>query len=143
MCSNMNYALTVLQQCAYARVLCEVQRLRAENFQQPMSFQDLTQAVSRLKTCTDRWASVQQALDPAYFPALRVARSLRLQEMLGSAPARLRGWSDGTPLSRMPASHLLEWVAFDLERLELAELEDAMTPEEAAMYAAALDEPRV
>lgn len=136
----MNYALTVLQQYAYARVLCEVNRLRIQNYRAPVSASAIAIAALRLKVCADRWAGIQRSLGAQYFPALRVARALRLREMLASAPARLRVWSDSCPMSRMPPSHLLEWVAHDLERLELAGLEDAMGPEEAAMYAHALDE---
>jgi len=136
----MNYALTVLQQCAYARVLCEVNRLRIQNYRQPVSAGEITSAALRLQACSERWNGVQRKLGSHYFPALRVARALRLQAMLESAPARLGAWSDACPIHRMPPSQLLEWVAHDLERLELAGLEDAMGPEEAAMYVHALDE---
>jgi hypothetical protein len=44
----------------------------------------------------------------------------------------------------MPKSHLFEWISYDFEQLELAELEGSMTEEEAAWYTQAIDtEPRV
>jgi hypothetical protein len=41
---------------------------------------------------------------------------------------------DEDDLADMPVSHLFEWVAYDLERLELEEIEGAMTPREEARY---------
>lgn len=140
MSDSLNYALMVLQQRAYARALCEFERQQLSRHRLPISSAVLTNLTCRFEIWDQRWASVQRALGAGHRPALRVARALFLQRMLESAPARLAGWSDNCPLSQMPMSHLFEWVAYDLERMELAELEDAMGAEEAALYASALDQ---
>lgn len=98
-------------------------------------------AVHRLaeaeRSCCD-W--LLRAGDDAFLARVRISRALELQLLLSSATARLGGWCDRCPLEQLPASHLFEWVSYDLERLELAQLEDAMHPEEAALYAFTFDQ---
>ncbi|HEY2257601.1 MAG TPA: hypothetical protein VGI11_18350 [Variovorax sp.] len=68
---------------------------------------------------------------------LKIGRALYLRMLLDSAPIRLQGWSDRDALDAMPKSHLFEWIAHDYEQQELAELESAMNPQEAARFASA------
>ena len=77
--------------------------------------------------------------DPRQIPRVKVRRALYLRMLLESAPSRLQSWSDSDSLGTMPKSHLFEWISYDFERLELAELEGSMSPEEAASYTQALD----
>jgi hypothetical protein len=79
------------------------------------------------------------AARPEKAAAVRIARALYLRFLLSSAPSRLQPWCDGEDLEHMPRSHMFEWISHDFERLELAALEDAMTPAEAASYARALE----
>lgn len=65
---------------------------------------------------------------------LKIKRAIYLRMLLDSAPARLQAWADEDILADMPASHLFEWVSYDLERLELDEIEATLTPREEARY---------
>ncbi|VTU41168.1 hypothetical protein H4CHR_05903 [Variovorax sp. PBS-H4] len=65
---------------------------------------------------------------------LRIKRAIYLRMLLESAPVRLQPWVDEDDLASMPASHLFEWVAYDLERLELEEIEGTFTPGEEVLY---------
>jgi len=76
--------------------------------------------------------------DPNQIAKIKIARALYLRMLLESAPTRLQSWSDSESFRAMPKSHLFEWISYDFERLELAELEGSMSPEEAAAYAQAL-----
>jgi hypothetical protein len=77
--------------------------------------------------------------DPRQIAKIKIARALYLRMLLESAPTRLQAWSDSESMGEMPKSHLFEWISYDFERLELAELEASMSREEAASYAHALD----
>jgi hypothetical protein len=66
---------------------------------------------------------------------LKIKRAIYLRMLIGSAPVRLQDWVDEDELDDMPASRLFEWVAYDLERLELEEIEATLTPREEARYA--------
>jgi hypothetical protein len=65
---------------------------------------------------------------------LKIKRAIYLRMLLDSAPSRLQAWADEDDLEDMPASHLFEWVSYDLERLELAEIEATLTPREEERY---------
>ncbi|KWT96952.1 hypothetical protein APY03_1954 [Variovorax sp. WDL1] len=65
---------------------------------------------------------------------LKIKRAIYLRMLLDSAPVRLQPWVDEDDLADMPASHLFEWVAYDLERLELDEIEATLTEREEARY---------
>lgn len=129
-----------LQQLAYARILCEFHRLRRVPGEASLPDPASAGAWARLAECEQRWSHSRGGLDEADFGVVRIARALYLQRMLESAPARLAPWSDCSSLRAMPSSHLFEWVAHDCERLELSQLEDAMSPTEAALYAHSLDQ---
>ncbi|VTU39579.1 hypothetical protein H6CHR_05529 [Variovorax sp. PBL-H6] len=66
---------------------------------------------------------------------LKIKRAIYLRMLLDSAPVRLQPWVDEDELADMPVSHLFEWVAYDLERLELDEIEATLTEREEARYA--------
>jgi hypothetical protein len=78
---------------------------------------------------------LQIDLSPEERSAVRLGRALFLRLLLASAHQRLDPWCDAETLDTMPPSHLLEWVAYDDERTELAEVESTMTPEESVLYA--------
>lgn len=145
MSDRMTHALMLLQQCAYARVLCEFHRRQAPRGDGeglvPATTDALVVSVRRLKACDQRWEGMRRVLGTDDLARVRVARALYLQSMRRSAPARLGPWSDCCGVDRMPPSHLLEWVSYDLESMELADLEASMGPEEAALYACAMDRP--
>ncbi|MGQ2923466.1 hypothetical protein [Variovorax sp. DAIF25] len=135
----MTHALLLLQQLSYAHTLCEFQRLRERCGRASPSSSELAGICRRVKECERRWARCREGLAAADMAALRVSRALDLQMLLESADARLSSWSDASSMDRMPASHLFEWVSHDCEKLELAQLEDAMSPAEAAIYVQSLD----
>jgi hypothetical protein len=139
--SFLDRTLLLLQQHAYARVLCEFHRLqdaRCRAFD--VGTHGCAQAQARLAACEQQLAGCRHALqDPERSAAVRIARALYLRFLLSSASARLQPWCDGEDLQHMPRSHMFEWIAHDFERVELAALEDAMTPAEAASYARALE----
>jgi hypothetical protein len=74
------------------------------------------------------------AMTPEERIELKIKRAIYLRMLLESAPVRLQPWVDEDDLADMPVSHLFEWVAYDLERLELEEIEGTMTPREEARY---------
>jgi hypothetical protein len=66
---------------------------------------------------------------------LKIKRAIYLRMLLDSAPSRLQYWVDEDDLEDMPKSRLFEWVAYDLECMELEQIEATMTPAEQARYA--------
>ncbi|MDM0074613.1 hypothetical protein QTH90_09495 [Variovorax sp. J2P1-59] len=125
--------LRLLQAVAFARIQCECMRLtravgRAVG---PERFE----YHRRMDVYARELEFLQHALAPDERSAVRVERALFLRLLLSSAPWRLASWSDTETLDEMPASHLFEWVAHDDERMELAEIESAMTPQETMQYA--------
>lgn len=138
--ARLDRALYLLQQLAYARILCEFHRLRQTRLGSDLSPPELAEAVRRVKACEQQLSATQLGLDdPAKAAAVRVARALYLRFLLNSAAARLQPWSDSDDLVQMPQSHMFEWIAHDFEQLELAALEDSMTAAEAALYARSLE----
>jgi hypothetical protein len=125
--------LRLLQALCVARVRLECCRLKAEDsIRADMEEFAADQRMLRMeREVAARFAE----LTPRQRSELKIGRALYLQMLLGSAGARLRGWSDRDSLDTMPASHLFEWIAHDYEQQELAELENAMNPQEAALFA--------
>ena len=74
------------------------------------------------------------AMTPTDLAELKIKRAIYLRMLLDSAPARLQPWVDQDELEDMPKSRLFEWVAYDLESMELEEIEATMTAGEAAQY---------
>ena len=129
---SVDRALRTLQELAYAQLLSELDRFqRARLGKQaglPLLFNE------RVARCQREVARFQAALTKAELSDLKVARALYLRMLLSSASARLQGWETQTCLATTPLSHLHEWLSHDLERLELAELEAVMSPDERDAY---------
>lgn len=135
MIPDLGRALRILQELSYARV-----RLACIRLTLPSSiWLDMAELEfeRRIESREREAQRLQYALSPSDCSELRIARAMFLLLLLESAPYRLQGWSDQDPLDRMPPSRLFEWIAYDHERLELAQLESAMTPEEARRYVSA------
>lgn len=129
----VRHALQVLQALCLARVQLDCCRMRpARDLSSELQEFELTQRVIRRER---EAARLQAALTARQRSELKIARALYLLLLLDSAPLRLEGWSDQDPLATMPESRLFEWIAHDYERLELIQLESAMSPEEALRYA--------
>lgn len=139
--SFLDRTLLLLQRHAYARVLCEFHRMQDARCRAiDVGTHGAVQAQARLMACEKQLSACSLAMeDPEKAAAVRIARALYLRFLLSSATSRLQPWCDGEGLEHMPRSHMFEWIAHDFERLELAALEDAMTPAEAASYARALE----
>jgi len=134
-------ALQSLQQLAYARIVREFHRAWQARADLLLS-SDLAadEAHRRVLHWEQVLAGLRRVLDdPQQIAQVKIARALYLRLLLESAPTRLQAWSDSESMDDMPKSHLFEWISYDFERLELAELEGSMSPEEAASYAQALD----
>jgi len=138
---QLDCALHGLQQLAYARIAREFHRAWQARADFPASCDAaIGEAHRRVLHCEQMLAQLRLLIDdPCQIAEIKIARALYLRLLLESAPGRLQSWSDSESFDDMPKSHLFEWIAYDFERLELAELEGSMTPEEAASYAQALD----
>ncbi|WP_198086537.1 hypothetical protein [Variovorax sp. E3] len=139
--SFVDRALQLLQQMAYARVMCEFHRLQDVRCRaSDVCSNGFVRAQERMAKCEQRFVAYQATLgDPEKVAAVRVARALYLRLLLQSATARLQPWSDVADIMQMPPSHMFEWIAHDFERLELAALEDAMTPAEIVLYTRSIE----
>jgi hypothetical protein len=135
MSTALRRVLDLMQTVAYARVQCECMRLSGARSSEigPRRF-DYQQ---RIEASVRELHARQSAMSSDERSAVRLGRALFLRLLLSSASQRLDAWCDSETLDTMPPSHLLEWVAYDDERTELAEVESAMTPEEAVLYARA------
>lgn len=137
---HLESVLQQLQQLAHARILREFHRVWDARLNPALGSAEGAEANRRVLQGEQALARLRGAVDdPRQIAQIKVARALYLRMLLESAPTRLQSWSDCDNLEQMPKSHLFEWIAYDFERLELAELEAAMTPEEGAAYARALD----
>lgn len=128
--------LRMLQNLSQARIGLSCLRLHPEGpAGSGNSERELQQRITQGEQAVRRLLA---SMDVAHRSEARVSRALFLQSLLESAPQRLQAWSDQDPLDRMPPSRLFEWTSHDHERLELAQLESQMTPEEAARYISTL-----
>lgn len=138
---HLECALQGLQQLAYARIAREFARAwhaRANASEEAEAL--FGEAHRRVLHCEQALAQLRVAIDdPRQIAEIKIARALYVRMLLESAPTRLQSWSDCESVDDMPKSHLFEWISYDFERLELAELEGSMTEEEAAAYAQAID----
>jgi len=143
MCSIMNTpvheALRLLQATACVRVLLTCAGLSSDN--KLRNGPSRSELECRLEGLHRQLGRVLCGLMPQQRARLRLERALFLHLLQESAVYRLQAWSDRDAIDEMPASHLYEWVAHDDERMELAQVESAMTPEEKLHYVCALDEP--
>ena len=129
---TVDRALRILQELAYAQLLCELARFQRTRLGRKGDFQlPLNERVAR---CQREVARFPSALTKPELSELEVARALYLRMLLSSASSRLRGWENQTCVANIPLSHLHEWLSHDLERLELAELEGAMSRNEKDAY---------
>ena len=137
----LDCALQSLQQLAYARIAREFLRARQQGPDLLSPYDVLMDEAHRRVLHWERVLAELRLLidDPRQIARVKVRRALYLRMLLESAPMRLQSWSDSDSLGTMPKSHLFEWISYDFERLELAELEGSMSPEEAAFYTQALD----
>lgn len=123
-------ALRSLQGLAYARAADQCRRVEWLSHR-PARLDARPSSLVAWEECT---AALRRAMTPDELAELRIRRAVYLRMLLDSAPARLQAWADEHSLADMPASHLLEWVSYDLERLELAEIEATLTPSEEERY---------
>jgi len=139
MSTPVRQALRLLQSAACARILLSCAGLSPLNALRngPSRFE----LQCRLEGLERQIGVLLRAMTHEQRARLRLERALFLQLLQESAGFRLEFWTDRDALDEMPASHLLEWVAHDDERMELAQIESAMTPEEKFRYACAMGEP--
>lgn len=126
-------ALRSLQGLAYARVAEQCRRvawLSRVHIESPL----LEERAHSVVAWENQLAMLRLAMTPDERIELKIKRAIYLRMLMESAPARLQPWVDEDDLADMPASHLFEWVAYDLERLELDEIEATLTPREEARY---------
>ncbi|MDM0029679.1 hypothetical protein [Variovorax saccharolyticus] len=129
---SVHGALRNLQELAYAQLLSELDRFQRDRLGKPAGFALLLN--DRLARCQRQVARFQTSLSHTELSELRVARAVYLRMLLSSAFSRLRGWETQTCPASTPISHLHEWLAHDLERLELTELESGMSCDERDAY---------
>ena len=133
---SVNRALRILQELAYAQLLSELDRFQRARLGKQAGFPLLFN--ERVARCQRQVAHFQTALTKTELSELKVARALYLRMLLASASSRLQGWDHQTCPGSTPISHLHEWLAHDLERLEPAELEGVMSGAEKDEYLRAL-----
>jgi hypothetical protein len=139
MSTPVRQALRFLQSAACARILLTCAGLSPRNgLRYGPSRVELQ---SRLERLEQKIGDLLRYMTPEQRARLRLERALFLQLLQESAGFRLQFWSDSEALEEMPASHLFEWVSHDDERMELTQIEGAMTPEEKLHYACAMGEP--
>lgn len=124
--------LRLLQALACSRIQFGCKRLAPNVWRHPdLSCDELW---LRMTLYQERIDQLVRGMNVEERAQLRLERALFLRLLLESAPTRLQAWSDQDEVSDMPPSHLFEWVSHDDERLELSQLEAAMTPQESARY---------
>ncbi|MEJ8814122.1 hypothetical protein WKW77_23760 [Variovorax ureilyticus] len=124
--------LRLLQALACSRIQFGCKRLSPKLWHYPdLSCDELW---LRMTLYQERIDQLVKAMNVEERAQVRLERALFLRLLLESAPTRLQAWSDEDEVSDMPPSHLFEWVSHDDERLELSQLEAAMTPQESARY---------
>jgi len=130
--SSQQLILRLLQALACARIHFGCKRLSPGVWHYPeLSCDELWLRMTLYQERIDQLAGAMSVEERAQ---VRLERALFLRLLLESAPARLQAWSDQDEVADMPPSHLFEWVSHDDERLELSQLEAAMTPQESARY---------
>jgi hypothetical protein len=136
MSALIQQALQLLQAGALARIQFQCARIVRRSLLRDDGKDFKLQC--RIEKFERQAAALIQTFTPEQCMRVRLERALFLHMLQESAASRLEGWSDQDTLDCMPASHLFEWVAHDDERKELAELENAMGPDEKIRYACAL-----
>ena len=126
-------ALRSLQGLAYARVVEQCRRVAwlSGTCAGSARLEERTRSVIAWENSV---TLLRLAMTPEERVELKIKRAIYLRMLLDSAPVRLQPWVDEDDLAEMPVSHLFEWVAYDLERLELDEIEGTLTGSEEARY---------
>ena len=126
-------ALRSLQGLAYARVVEQCRRVAwlSRTYAGSARLDERTRSVIAWENSV---TLLRLAMTPEERVELKIKRAIYLRMLLDSAPVRLQPWVDEDDLASMPVSHLFEWVAYDLERLELDEIEGTLTGSEEARY---------
>jgi hypothetical protein len=124
-------ALRSLQGLAYARV---VEQCRRVAWLSRTGSGRLEERARSVIAWENNVTMLRLAMTPEERVELKIKRAIYLRMLLDSAPVRLQPWVDEDDLADMPVSHLFEWVAYDLERLELDEIEATFTPREEVLY---------
>ncbi|MGK6308274.1 hypothetical protein [Variovorax sp. DT-64] len=132
-------ALRSLQGLAHARVVEQCRRV-AWLSRAHAGAARLEERARSVVAWENQLTMLRLAMTPEERVELKIKRAIYLRMLLDSAPVRLQPWVDEDDLADMPASHLFEWVAYDLERLELDEIEATLTPQEEARYVRAVVE---
>ena len=127
-------ALRSLQGLTHARAAEQCRRV-AWPSRDPAGSPRLEERAPSVSAWENSVAMLRQEMSAEEQVELRIKRAIYLRMLLDSAPMRLQAWVDEDDLESMPVSHLFEWVAFDLERMELLEIEAMLTPAEGARYA--------
>ena len=126
-------ALRSLQGLAYARVVEQCRRVAwlSRTCAESALLEERTRSVIAWENSV---TLLRLAMTPEERVELKIKRAIYLRMLLESAPVRLQPWVDEDDLADMPVSHLFEWVAYDLERLELDEIEGTLTGREEERY---------
>ena len=126
-------ALRSLQGLAYARVVEQCRRVAwlSRTYAGAARLEERTRSVVAWENSV---TLLRLAMTAEERVELKIKRAIYLRMLLESAPVRLQPWVDEDDLASMPVSHLFEWVAYDLERLELDEIEGSLTAREEARY---------
>ncbi|PNG58506.1 MULTISPECIES: hypothetical protein [unclassified Variovorax] len=126
-------ALRSLQGLAYARVVEQCRRVAwlSRTLAGAARLEERARSVAAWE---NQLTMLRLAMTAEERVELKIKRAIYLRMLLDSAPVRLQPWVDEDDLADMPASHLFEWVAYDLERLELDEIEATLTEREEARY---------
>ncbi len=126
-------ALRSLQGLAYARAVEQCRRVAglSRTYAGSALLEERTRSVIAWENSV---TLLRLAMTPEERVELKIKRAIYLRMLLDSAPVRLQPWVDEDDLAEMPVSHLFEWVAYDLERLELDEIEGTLTAREEARY---------
>jgi hypothetical protein len=127
-------ALRSLQGLAHARAVAESRRL-AWSSRSPGRSTRLEERPGREIAWENHVVMLRLAMSPQDLSDLKIKRAIYLRMLLDSAPKRLQDWVDQDDLGDMPKSRLFEWVAYDLECMELEQIEATLTPAEEARYA--------
>ena len=127
-------ALRSLQGLAHARAVAQSRRVAWSSRAQDRSTR-LKERPGRELAWENHVVILQLAMTAQDLSDLKIKRAIYLRMLLDSAPKRLQDWVDEDELEDMPKSRLFEWVAYDLECMELEQIEATLTPSEEARYA--------
>jgi hypothetical protein len=127
-------ALRSLQGLAHARAVAQSRRVAWLSRAQGRSTR-LEERPGREIAWENHVVILRAAMSAEDLSQVKIKRAIYLRMLLDSAPKRLQDWVDEDELEDMPKSRLFEWVAYDLECMELEQIEASMTPAEQARYA--------